>query len=541
MDFSLDPAVVLAALARVLEPYNLLMIVAGVVGGIVIGVIPGLGVVMAVGLLIPVTFTMPPEVSMSLLVAVFVGGVSGSCVTAILIRMPGTPASVATVIDGFPMAQRGEGGRALANAVVASFFGTVISGAILVLLAPLVAAFALRFHFPEYVAVTAFAITAVAAITGSTITRGLVTALVGLLAATFGMSEADGMPRFHFGLAQMTGGIALLPALIGLFAVSQIMHDALRPDIGEGARARLERTLPSLADNRGSFGNYLRSGLIGTFVGIVPALGGGPAGLIAYAQAKNASKEPHKFGTGHLPGVIAAETANNATIGGALIIMLTLGIPGDPATAILIGGLMIHGLAPGPQLFLNNPEIVYAIYFSVFFGSLVMMAVLLVFMRPLARVASVPKRILLPLLVVVASAGVYAINNRVFDIGVMCVFGLIGYVFDRYRYPLPPFVLGLVLGPLIEGNFRKMLGQYGSVWPLFTQPIALAFVLLSVASIAYSLYRRRRGGGLLAEGSGGEPAAPGSQPACALISTSTNTNSNGLSLTTSCSTPARRA
>jgi putative tricarboxylic transport membrane protein len=197
--------------------------------------------------------------------------------------------------------------------------------------------------------------------------------------------------------------------------------------------------------------------------------------------------------------VIASETANNATIGGALIIMLTLGIPGDPATAILIGGLMIHGLQPGPQLFLNNPEIIYGIYFSVVFSSLVMMVVLLTCLRPLARVAEIPKRVLLPLLFVVAAAGVYAINNRMFDVLVMTIFGGIGYLFDRYRYPWPPFVLGLVLGPLIEGNFRKMLGQYGDAWPLFTQPIALTFMLLSVASIVYSLYRRRQGGGALTQ------------------------------------------
>jgi putative tricarboxylic transport membrane protein len=345
-----------------------------------------------------------------------------------------------------------------------------------------------------------FAITAVAAITGSTISRGLVTALIGLLCATFGMSEEDGMPRFDFGYAQMTGGIGLLPALVGVFAVSQIMHDAVAQQDGASAiRAKLERTLPTFAEMRANIANYLRSGLIGTFIGIVPALGAGPAGLLSYAQAKNSSAEPEKFGTGHLPGVIASETANNATIGGALIIMLTLGIPGDPATAILIGGLMIHGLQPGPQLFLSNAEIIYGIYFSVFFSSLVMMVVLLVFMRPLARVAEIPKRILLPLLFVLASAGVFAINNRIFDVLVMCVFGGIGYVFDRFRYPTPPFVLGLVLGPLIEGNFRKMLGQYGDAWPLFTQPIALTFVILSVASVIYSLWRRRRGGGVLVQ------------------------------------------
>ena len=500
IDFTLDSAVVLAGLARVLEPFNLFIIVCGVVGGIVVGIIPGLGVVMAVALLIPFTFNMVPEVGMSMLIAVFVGGVSGGCVTAILIRMPGTPASVATLLDGFPMAQQGRAGAAIGNAVVASFFGTIISGVFLVLLAPLLAAFALEFHFPEYVAVTVFAITAVAAITGSTISRGMITALIGLLCATFGMSEEDGMPRFHFGYAQMTGGIGLLPALVGVFAVSQIMHDAVAEQSGASAiRAQLERTLPTFGEIRENIANYLRSGLIGTFIGIVPALGGGPAGLLSYVQAKNASRRPEKFGTGYLPGVIAAETANNATIGGALIIMLTLGIPGDPATAILIGGLMIHGLQPGPQLFLNNPEIIYGVYFSLFFSSLVMMVVLLTFMRPLARVVEVPKRILLPLLFVLAGAGVYAINSRIFDVMVMCVFGGIGYLFDRFRYPLPPFVLGLVLGPLIEGNFRKMLGQYGSAMPLFTEPIALTFMVLSVASIVYSLYRRRGGGGAITQ------------------------------------------
>lgn len=502
MEFSLDPAVVATALGRVLEPWNLLMILAGVVGGIIIGIIPGLGVVMAVGLLIPVTFTMAPEVGMSLLVAVFVGGVSGSCVTAILIRMPGTPSSVATLLDGYPMAQKGEAGRALGNAVVGSFFGTIISGVFLVLLAPLLAAFALRFHFPEYVAVTIFAITAVAALTGSTILRGLITALLGLLAATFGMSQEDGMPRFHFDQTQMMGGIGLLPALIGLFAISQVMSDALKPDKGKQLGQRIERTLPTARDIASNIVNYLRSAFIGTFIGVVPALGAGPAGLISYVQAKNASRTPERFGTGHVPGVIAAETANNATIGGALIIMLTLGIPGDPSTAVLIGGLMIHGLEPGPQLFLSNPEIIYAIYFSVFFSSLAMMVILIIFMRPLARVALVPKRILLPLIVVLASAGVYAINSRPFDIIVMCVFGLVGYVFERFRYPLPPFVLGLVLGPLIEGNFRKMLGQYGDATPLFTQPIALTFMILTAASIAFSMWQRRRGGTLIEASSG---------------------------------------
>ena len=474
-----------------LTPSALLILAAGVVGGVVIGIIPGLGTTMAVAVLIPFTFAMPPEVGISLLVAVFVGGLTGGCMSAILLRMPGTPASVATTLDGFPMAQQGRAGEAIGNAVVASLIGTLISAVFLVVLTPVLARFALRFHFPEYVAICLFALTAVAAITGSSLTRGAVMALLGLLFATVGLSNEDGMPRFDFGRPELLGGIGFVPAIMGLFAVSQVMKDATAGAGEARAPMRIERLLPSLGDLRENLGNYLRSGLIGTVVGVVPAVGGATAGLIAYAQARSASRTPERFGTGHLPGVIASETANNALIGGTLIITLTLGIPGDPTSAVLIGGLMVHGLQPGPQLFLNAPQVVYAIYFTVVFSSLLTSAVMLAFMRPLARVVDVPRRVLLPLILAFAVTGVFALNNRIFDVGVMLAFGVLGYVLDRWRYPLAPLVLGLVLGPLIEGNFRKMVGQYGDVAPLFTSPVALAFMLAAAASVVLSLRQRR--------------------------------------------------
>ncbi len=490
---SFDWGTVSQALSMVTEPVTLALIVAGVVGGIVIGMIPGLTAAMGVALLIPFTFTMPPQMGMSLLVAVFVGGISGGCITAILIRMPGTPSSVATVIDGFPMAQQGQAGRAIGNAVVASFFGTIISAVILVFAAPLLASFALKFFFAEYVAVGIFGLTAVAALTGNTVSRGLITALIGMLTATIGISEVDGLPRFDFGVTAMSGGIKLLPALIGIFAVSQIMHEVSQDQSFEILdKSPIRRVLPTLEDMRHNIVNYLRSGIIGTIVGVIPAMGGGPAGLIAYAQARSSSKDPSRFGKGAVEGVIASETANNATIGGALIIMLTLGIPGDPVTAILLGGLMIHGLQPGPQLFINNPEVIYAIYFSVFFGSLAMVAVMLFASRPLSKVVAVPRQILLPVLFILAAVGTYALNNEVFDVGVMCAFGVIGYIFDRLRYPLPPFVLGLVLGPMVEINFRKMYSSYGNAWDLVTRPISLTLLVLSVLSIVYSVWRHRR-------------------------------------------------
>jgi len=498
---SFDPAVILAALENVLVPWNLVFLVLGVIGGLLVGIIPGLGPTLAVALLIPVSYSMPPEAGLSLLIAVYVGGMSGGFVTAVLIRMPGTPASMATLLDGFPMAQKGQAGAAIGNAIVANFAGTVISAICLVAFAPLLAAFALRFSFAEYTAVCLFAMTAVAAIAGSSTARGIVTAVIGMLVACVGLTPVDGLPRFDFGFPDMEGGLGLLPALIGLFAVSQLMKDSEREtDSVRPQVSAMSSILPSLRDMTGNGLNYLRSGLIGTWIGVMPAMGGGPAALIAYAQARNASKTPERFGHGAVEGVIASETANNATIGGGLIIALTLGIPGDPTSAVLLGGLMIHGLQPGPQLFLNNPEVLYGIYFSLFFSSIIMMLVLFLSVRLLVKVIHVPRCYLQPFLIAMCAVGVFSLNNRVFDIGVMFGFGLLGYILERLRYPLPPMVLGIVLGPLLEANFRKMLAaDGGSLLPLVHSPIALTFMFLSVASLVWAARLRKRT----------QPASPG--------------------------------
>lgn len=481
------------SLASIMYPENLAILAIGTVIGIVIGIIPGLGTVMAVALLIPFTFGMEPQVGISLLIAVFVGGVSGGCVTAILLRMPGTPSSVATVLDGFPMAQGGRGGEAIANAVIASFIGTVMSTVALIIFAPMLANFALRFYFPEYVALSLFALTAIAAVSGQYLTRGFLMALLGLLFATFGISEADALPRFDFGFDVMQAGVSFVPAVMGLFAISQMMKLAGEQDKSEQVTGNtIGRGLPAWKDVVANMGNYARSGLIGVSIGFVPAVGAATAGLIAYAQAKSWSKTPERFGTGHIPGIVASETANNAVIGGALIIALTLGIPGDPTTAVLLGGLMIHGIAPGAQLFQNHPEVVYSIYFTMLFASVVMAVTLITFMRPLAKAALLPKRVLIPVVSAVAVIGVLSIRGQIFDLYVMLAFGLIGFLLERLRYPLPPLVLGLVLGPLIEENLRKMLGQFGDVSPLFTRPISLTFMVLTMGTIVFVLLQRRR-------------------------------------------------
>jgi putative tricarboxylic transport membrane protein len=440
---------------------------------------------------------MEPVAAMALLVVVYVGGVSGGALTAILLRMPGTPASVATTLDGYPLAKNGYAGKAIGNAVVASFVGTLISAVFLISFAPSLARFAVKFFYPEYVAVCLFAIVAVVSVSGKSLLRGAVTGLLGLLTATVGLSEVDALQRFTFGQSQMAGGFGLIPVLIGLFAVSQIMHEAAgarRGGAAQKAQSVTDPVLPRLADIAGNIVNYVRSGVIGTAIGILPAVGGAPAGLIAYAQARNASKAPQTFGKGAIAGVVASETANNATIGGALIIALTLGIPGDPPTAILIGGLMIHGLQPGPQLFTQTPEVIFAIYFAVLFGAFSMMVLMLLSARHLARLTQIPHRIMLPALLIVAAAGVFSINNRIFDVGVMVAFGTLGYLLERFRYPLAPFVLGMLLGPIIEDNFRRMVEIEGTALPMLTRPISVFFLLLAVAFLVFSIRRHRAHG-----------------------------------------------
>jgi putative tricarboxylic transport membrane protein len=478
-----------------LSPALLGLIFLGMAIGVIVGMLPGLNATMAIALLLPLTYTMDPIPSISLLVAIFVGGMTGGCISAILLRIPGTPNSVATVLDGYAMAQSGRAGKALGLAIIASVFGTIFSGIILIIFAPTLARLALDFHTPEYVAAFFFALTAVVAVSSNSLLKGLIAALIGGLVATVGISSIDGLPRFDFGTPQLLGGLPLVPALVGLFAVSQIMRDALAParpsskvQSGLGWQAMLPGGKEVLAHTP----NALRSASIGTAVGILPAIGGGPAGLIAYAQARNSSKTPERFGRGEPAGVVAAEAANNATVGGALITAMTLGIPGDTVTAMLIGALTIQGVQPGPLMFANSPGVVYAIYISVMVASVMMFVFMLGSTGLLVRLLDVPRPVLLPALFVIACVGIYSLNGRMFEIWVMLGFGLLGFLMEQFRYPLPPVILGFLLGPPFEANLRKMLGQYESLVPLFTRPISLTLIIAALVFLTLSLRSNRR-------------------------------------------------
>ncbi|XDA97969.1 tripartite tricarboxylate transporter permease [Sulfitobacter sp. LCG007] len=349
-----------------------------------------------------------PMVPMLILLGMIVGGITGGCISAILLRIPGTPNCVATIEDGYAFTLKGQAAKALGLAICASVFGPLFSAIILMTFATILSTFALKFHFPEYVAAFILALSAVIAVSGESLLKGAIAAL------------------------------------------------------------------------------------IGTMVGIVPAVGGSPAGLIAYAQARSAARDPGSFGKGAEGGVVAAEAANNATIGGALITALTLGIPGDTVTAMLVGALTIQGVQPGPLMFLNSPEVVYAIYAAILLASVMMFFFMMGATGPLVRPLNIPKPILLPGLFVVACVGIYSLNGRMFEVWIMCVLGLLGFLLEHFRYPLAPMILGFLLGPPLESNLRQMLGQYGSLMPLVTRPIPLVLLLGAVAFVAVSLRARRR-------------------------------------------------
>jgi len=477
-----------AGFASVFTPAGLLMIVLGVFVGIIFGCIPGLTTTMAVALCLPLTFGMDPSAAMSLLMGLYIGGTSGGLISAILINIPGTPASVATCFDGHPMARRGEAGKALGAGVVFSFIGTLLSIVVLIFLAPPLAEFALQFGPVEYFALALFSLTMIGTLAGKNLAKGIFVGLLGMVLAFVGMAPIDAYSRFTFGIHDLDGGFDILPALIGLFAVSEILKTA------EGGFAlnkgnvltdfKIKGFGFSLKEFFGQAVNMIRSALIGIGIGILPGIGAGTANLVAYGVAKSRSKTPEKFGTGILDGVVASETANNATIGGAIVPLLTLGIPGDTVTAMILGGLMIHGLTPGPLLFINNGAVVYGIFISLIIANFAMLAMEFFGLRVFTQMLRIPKHILLPVIFALCVVGAFGLNNRVFDVWVVLFFGVLGYVLTKLKFPTTPLILGIILGPMAETGFRRGLQMYsGEFLQFFTRPIADVFFFATVFMI----------------------------------------------------------
>ena len=480
-------------LMSVLTIESLLYMVIGVAIGIIFGAIPGLTANMAVALCLPLTYKMTPVLGISTLIALYVGGISGGLISAVLLNIPGTPASVASTFDGAPLARKGEAGKALGVAICSSFAGTMLSIAALVFIAPSLARAALRFGPYEFFAISLFSLTLLGTMISDSVLKGITAAVFGVCASLVGMAPIGGVMRFTFGFNEVATGFSILPVLIGLFAISEIFNMAISPPTSERVEVydyHIKGFGFSLAEAKSQIGNFLRSALIGIGIGILPGIGGGTSNIVAYSVAKQQSKHPEKFGTGIIDGVVASETANNASIGGALIPLLTLGIPGDTVTAILLGGLMIHGISPGPLLFKNQAALVYGIFFALVIATFVMLLLEYFGMRLFVKVLTVPQYILLPIIIVLCCVGTFGVNHRMFDVWVSLLFGIIGFAMTKLEFPIPPMLLGFILGPIVEVNLiRGLMYSQGDVTAFIKSPIAAAFHLVSVLAVIFTVRR----------------------------------------------------
>ncbi len=468
-----------------------MILLCGVIAGIIVGSIPGFTITMGVALTLPFSFSMDPVNGIALMMGVQVGGSAGGLITSCLFGIPGTPSSVATTFDGYPMVKNGEAGKALAIGLWSSFIGSIISGIILILTAPILAEWALKFGPWEMFALMLFGISAIASLSEGSLIKGLISGVLGTLFALVGLDPLTAIPRFTFGLSELLSGFNFLPVLIGVFAFSQLMNDIKNPPVPvpvsstANVRYPLSRVIKDLWT---SLTNVLRSSFVGTFVGILPAAGGSIANILSYDIAKKFSKKSHEFGKGNKDGIIAAESANNSSIGGSLVPMLAFGIPGDAVTAMMLGALLIHGIQPGPLLMENQPVLVYGIFVSFFLAAILMLFVQSYGIKFFLKINQVPHHILIPVILLLCVLGSFAVNNRIFDVWVLLIFGLIGYWMKANKFPLAPFILGIILGPMIEENLRQAISVNSDITVFFSRPISGILIMLSIVSMGYGIY-----------------------------------------------------
>ncbi|GAD78426.1 tripartite tricarboxylate transporter permease [Vibrio ezurae] len=483
----------LNGLLTAFSPAVLPILIFGVVGGIVLGALPGLTATMGVAILLPFTFGMEPTAALVMLIGVYIGGIYGGSIAAILLKTPGTPASAATVLDGHTLAAKGQAARALSISAIASFVGGLISTIVLIAIAPLLANFALRFNAPEYFALALFGLTIIASVSAQNILKGLLAGTIGLLVSTVGLDPISSVPRFTFGVMDLYSGINVIPVLIGLFALSEAINQIERILKEKQAKvAKFDHKLLSKQDLKEMMPTAIKSGLMGTSIGSVPGAGADISAFVCYNEAKRSAKNPDEFGKGSVRGLAAAEAGNNGVTGGSLVPLLTLGVPGDAVAAVLLGALIVQGLTPGPLLFAQNPEVVYGVFSSMLVANIVMLIVGLIGIRFFCRIIEVPKMLMIPIIIFLSVVGAYAINNSMFDVGIAISFGILGFVLGKLDIPSSPILLAIILGPMAETNLRKALLMYDNSWSfLYERPIALAFILLAVFSV-YSTMKMKK-------------------------------------------------
>jgi len=480
-----------AGFVLVAQWQNALAIVVGSIVGYLVGALPGLSAGMGIALLLPFTFYMPPLTSLVLLTSLYSAAEYGGSITAVLINVPGEAGATPTTFDGYQLTQQGQPGKALGISIVASAYAGLASTIALILVSIPLAQVALRFGPPEYFALGIFGLTTVAGLAGKSWIKGFIAVLFGLLITTIGMDAVSGTSRYIF-TKSLYEGIPLIPVLVGLFAISEVFETM--EEISERLVYRkFSGTLPTLQEYLGTHTAMLRGTIIGFIIGIVPGAGKAVASFIAYNEERRASKHPERFGTGVLEGVAAPEAANNAVVGGALVPLLSLGIPGSAAAAVLIGAFTIQGLQPGPLLFVKEPGVVYGLFASLLIGNLVMLAMGLLGTKLWAKVLEVPKNILTPIVLAICLFAAYAESGSVFTVWLALLFGILGYVLRKYGFPVAPIVLAIVLGSMIEISFRRsLILSDGSLAILVTRPVALVILGLAALSVGYQAVRDLR-------------------------------------------------
>jgi putative tricarboxylic transport membrane protein len=480
-------------------PYNIFIAVVGIMLGTIIGVLPGLGGANGVAILLPLTFTMPPTSAIILLTSIYWGALFGGAITSILFNIPGEPWSVATTFDGYPMAKEGRSGQALTAAFTSSFVGAFFSILLITFFAPLLADFALKFGPPEFFAIQLLTFSSFVGLGGGNPLKSLATILIGFMLSTVGLDIVTGQLRLTFGFTDLMKGFDFIVAVIGLFGVGEIMLSVEEGLRFQGTRASINPrvVLDTWKLLTRYYRTFIRGSIIGFWMGFKPG-GATPASFMSYAFARRFSKNPERFGKGELEGIVAPETAAHAAGIAAMLPMITLGIPGSPTAAVMLGGLIIWGLQPGPMLFVDNPDFVWGLIASMYTGNVIGVIMVLAFVPFFAAILRIPFAILTPLIVVVCAIGSYAVHNSMIDIWYMLIFGVIGYVFKKLDYPLAPLVLALVLGDMSENALRQsLIMSQGSLAIFFTRPISAiitaAAVLFFVMPVLTPLLRRIRG------------------------------------------------
>jgi putative tricarboxylic transport membrane protein len=469
------------------------VMVFGIFEGIIFGAIPGLTAVLCVTLMIPFTFNMSAVMGLSLLVAIYVGAISGGLITATLINIPGTPSSLITTWDGYPMAnKRGKPAEALSIGVFASLLGGTFSAIVLFGIAPQLAKVALLFGSWEYFAVCLMGLSIVSSTTGEDTVKGLLGAVIGLVLGTVGIDMLTGIQRLTFGSWQLQGGLNATVMMMSFFAIREIMNQV--NSLGQREKTVLKKKIsfrPPFKEMKGCGPALAIGSLIGTWVGILPGIGQTPATILAYHQVKNISKNPEMFGQGSPEGIAVSESANNACNGGALIPLITLGIPGDGVTIALIGGFMIHGIQPGPLLFTQNLDLVGIIMVVYFISNFVMYFMELGMMKAFIKMVNVPYSLLFPAIIVFCLLGVFALNNRIYDLGILMAFAAFGYILNEFKIDMVSLILGFVLGPMVENHLRRaLIASSGSMGDITTRPIAMVFLAVSIVFLFWPFIKK---------------------------------------------------